>query len=221
MCAPVFERGADAVPCGQGVARLRPAEHPWDRAYRRLRAAAFVAVARARADVEQTDLAAGRRLVEIIERARRAVGELAIPAFARRGELVHDGEVILAVGDAVGDEIAARAHHAGDAHGELVHRRLAVAVFVRQHLALLGELDLTLHRARRLREDGFMRGAAAASHRAAAAVKYTALHAARAGDRDDLLLRLVELPRRGDDAAVLARIGITQHHLLLLARDLQ
>src|SRR3569833_2924990 len=118
MCAPVFERGADAVPCGQGVARLRPAEHPWDRAYRRLRAAAFVAVARARADVEQTDLADGRRLVEIIERARRADGELA-------------------------------------------HRRLAVAVLVRQHLALLGELDLTLHRARRLREDGFMRGAAA------------------------------------------------------------
>src|SRR3569832_835165 len=66
-----------------------------------------------------------------------------------------------------------------------------------------------------------MRGAAAASHRAAAAVKYSALHAARAGDRDDLLLRLVELPRRGDDAAVLARIGIPQHHLLLLARDLQ
>src|SRR3569833_2420615 len=106
MCAPVFERGADAVPCGQGVARLRPAEHPWDRAYRRLRAAAFVAVARARADVEQTDLADGRRLVEIIEHARRAVGELAITAFARRGELVHDGEVIQTNNNTNSDEIA-------------------------------------------------------------------------------------------------------------------
>src|SRR3569833_2568754 len=112
MCAPVFERGADDVPCGQGVARLRPAEHPWDRAYRRLRAAAFVAVARARAEVEQTDLADGRRLKEIIERARRAVGELAISAFARRGELNQKNKKNQTNNNTVGDEIAAREHHA-------------------------------------------------------------------------------------------------------------
>jgi hypothetical protein len=110
---------------------------------------------------------------------------------------------------------------AGRAHGEFVDRGLQVAVLVVQHLALLGELDLAVHRAGRLRQDRLVGRTAAAADGAAAAVEQPAAHAALAGDAQDLLLRLVQVPARGEDAAVLAGIGIAEHDLLLIARGLQ
>ena len=132
-------------------------------------------------------------------------------------QLIHDAQIIVACRRHRGDQAAAGKHQAGDAHGQFVDGCLAVTVFIGQHLALLGEFDLALYGTARLRQYGFVGGPAAAAHGAATAVEQPALYLVRCGDGDDLFLRLEELPRRGEDAAVLAGIGITQHHFLLIA----
>ena len=55
---------------------------------------------------------------------------------------------------------------------EVAPANLGVGVFGRNHFALLGQADLAAHRAGRLREDGLVTRAAAASHSAAAPVEH-------------------------------------------------
>ena len=105
-------------------------------------------------------------------------------------------------------------HQPGDAHRQFVDRGFGIAVFVRQHFTLFGKLDLPEHRTGRLRHDRFVRGSAAAGYGAAAPVKDTAVVLRGGTDPYDFLLRLVESPGRGHDAAILAGIGIAEHHLL-------
>ena len=67
--------------------------------------------------------------------------------------------------------------------------------------------------ARRLGEDRRVRRAAAAAGAAAAAVEDRELDVALAGQRGQRLLGAVVLPGRGQVAAVLARVGVAEHHL--------
>ena len=59
-----------------------------------------------------------------------------------------------------------------------------------------------------------MRRPAAATHRPAAAVEEGHVHAPFVAGGDDILLRRVEFPRRGQTSAVLGRVGIADHYLL-------
>ena len=115
------------------------------------------------------------------------------------------------------DHDAAGLQQAGDAHGKFVDSGFGVAVLVAQYLALLGEFDLSVHRARRLGQDRLVGGAAAAADGPAASVKQPALDAVCIGNGDDLFLRLVESPVGCEYAAVLAGVGVAQHDLLALA----
>jgi hypothetical protein len=82
------------------------------------------------------------------------------------------------------------------------------------HLTLLGDADLSLHSARGLREDRLIAWTASTTDRSAAAVKQTQRDAPAAERVDKSELGLVEFPTRGQKAAVLVAIGVTQHHLL-------
>ncbi len=58
---------------------------------------------------------------------------------------------------------------------------------------------------------------AATAQRAATAVEQSALDTVRPGYADDFLLGFVEVPAGGQNTAVLAGIGITQHDFLQIA----
>ena len=91
---------------------------------------------------------------------------------------------------------------------------LGVGIFAGDDFALLGDPDLAVHRAARLRDDGVIARAAAAADRAAAAVEQPQPHMVALEHFDQADLGLVELPARGDEAAVLVAVGIAEHHLL-------
>src|SRR5439155_18171942 len=88
------------------------------------------------------------------------------------------------------------------------------AVLERDRLALLGEPEAAVDRAGRLRDDRCIAGPAAPPRRTAASLEERQLDTASATERDELLLRPVHLPRRGEVAAVLARVRVADHHLL-------
>ena len=98
------------------------------------------------------------------------------------------------------------------------HRDVGQAELRLDHLALLGHAQPAVDRTRRLRPDREVGRAAAAADAAAAAVEQRQLDAVPRARGDDLFLRAVELPRRGEPAGVLRRVGVADHHLLV-ARD--
>ena len=86
---------------------------------------------------------------------------------------------------------------------------------LRDDLALLGDLDASVDRARRQRgERAIDRRSAAAPDAAAAAVKERQLDPGLANRSAERFLRAVERPRRRDHAGVLAGIGVADHHFL-------
>ena len=90
------------------------------------------------------------------------------------------------------------------------------------HLALLGDAQPAVDRSGRLRLDGQIRRPAAAADAAAAAVEQRQLDAAARGTRaTTILLRLVQLPVRGQAAAVLRRVRVADHHFLAAAAPLR
>ena len=84
-------------------------------------------------------------------------------------------------------------------------------------LALLGELEPAVDRARRAAEDRPVRRPAAAPDGAAAAVEQRQLDAVLARDRDERLLGAMEHPGRGEEPGLLVRVGVAEHHLLAVA----
>src|SRR3954470_20267831 len=104
--------------------------------------------------------------------------------------------------------------HARDDVVEVLPAKLGVEILSGDHLALLGDADAGLHGARRLRQDGLVARSAAATDRAAAAMKYPQLNAAALKDIDKSHLGLEQLPARGQKAAVLVAVGIAEHDLL-------
>ena len=115
------------------------------------------------------------------------------------------------------DQVPARFHKTRHAERQLEHGGLAIAVLVVQHLALLGELDLPARGSRRLSHDGIVSRASAPPDRSAAAVKHPAAYGLSLRDRMNPLLRPVQIPRGGQEATILGRIRITEHHLLTIA----
>ena len=98
---------------------------------------------------------------------------------------------------------------------------VGIGVLAGDHLALLGDADLSRHAAWRLRQDGLIARSAAAAHRAAAAVEQAQLDAVPLEDLDQLDLGLVQLPVRSEVAAVLVAVRIAEHDLLHIAAALE
>ena len=92
-------------------------------------------------------------------------------------------------------------------------------VLERDRLPLLGHLEAAVDRVRRLREDRRVRRPSAAPCAPAAAVEDGQLDPALAREPGEPLLGAEDLPLRGDDAAVLARVRVADHHLEARARD--
>ena len=84
-------------------------------------------------------------------------------------------------------------------------------------LALLGEPQRAVHRARRLRQDGVVAGAAAAADGAAATVEEPQPDSGLAGGLDEVQLGAVQRPVGGQVAAVLVGVGVAEHDLLAVA----
>jgi hypothetical protein len=78
---------------------------------------------------------------------------------------------------------------------------------------LLGQLHAARRLARRLRQDRRVRRAAAAPGASATAVEDRQLDPAFARDLGERLLSAEDLPLRCEVAAVLARVGVADHHL--------
>src|SRR5205814_7795037 len=78
-----------------------------------------------------------------------------------------------------------------------------VAVARESHLALLGHADARAQAASRLAQDRAVGRASPASHRTPTPVEEQQAHALVAAQVRELALRAVELPVRGDEAAVL------------------
>ena len=87
-------------------------------------------------------------------------------------------------------------------------------VLVRDHLALLGQLDLAVERAPRLGEDGGVGRAAAAPDRAASAVEEAEPDAVALGDVAKVALAAVDLPLARGHAGRLVGVRVAEHDLL-------
>ena len=95
----------------------------------------------------------------------------------------------------------------------MTHRDVGVAVAREDHLALFGELESSVDRVRRLRQDGRVGRSAAATERAAASVEEGEVDAGILRPRRNLRLRFVQRQVRGDRADVLRRVGVAEHDL--------
>src|SRR5205085_1591501 len=97
---------------------------------------------------------------------------------------------------------------------QIVAADLGVGIFAGDDFALLGDANLAVHRATWLRDDGVVARAPAAADRTTAAMEQAQPHAVTLEYFDEADLGLVELPARGDEAAVLVAVGIAEHHFL-------
>jgi hypothetical protein len=108
----------------------------------------------------------------------------------------------------------ARLQRGGDQQFQVAPADFRVREFRGDDLALFGQADLAVHGARRLRQDRLVARAAAAADGAAAAVEQAQAHAGALEDLDQFQLGLVQLPVRGQEAAVLVRVRIAEHDFL-------
>jgi hypothetical protein len=90
-------------------------------------------------------------------------------------------------------------------------------VLVRDHLALLGDLDRAVDRAERLGHDRLMGGTSTPSDGPTPTVEEAQGDAVLVGDVTQHPLGLVDLPLRGGDTAGLVGVRIAEHHLLEIA----
>ena len=141
------------------------------------------------------------------------VNQVPIRSISVGGEFLHGREVLLARRRLVRLQ-ERRLQGGGSKNFEVSPAYLRMRIFRRDHLALLGDADLPLHSARGLREDGLITRAAAAADGSAAAVEQAQRDPMTAEGVDQRDFRLVELPARGQKAAILVAIGIAEHHLL-------
>eukprot|EP00958_Prasinococcus_capsulatus_P013077 scaffold1320_cov326-Prasinococcus_capsulatus_cf.AAC.2 len=165
----------------QSAAHSEPSgqpKDPRDGAQGLLGAVGGLALGGARAHVEHADFLHDGGLVVVVVEALRGVGQLPVGLLAGHHELLHDRGVVAVLVALV--QVGGGLEQPREAHRELVHGRLHVAVAVGHRLALLRELDAPLHGPRRLRHDGLVRRARAAPYGAAAAVEDARVHA-RAG----------------------------------------
>src|SRR5262249_18630011 len=178
----------------------------------------FLSRRRPAADVEVGDLADHRRFPEIALEPVGLVDEVAIGAVGDTRELFHRREILRArcrVG------LQRRFQRGGGQRFDVAPSDLRARIFRRNYLALLGDADRSLHGAARLRQDCLVARPAAAADGAAAAVEQAKSHAVPAKHLDQRDLRLVQLPPRRQETAILVAVGVTEHHLLQVAAALQ
>ena len=92
-----------------------------------------------------------------------------------------------------------------------------VGVVGRDRLPLLGHLETAVDRARSLGHDGPVGGAAATADGTAAAVEERQLDAVAPSHLRQAGLGSIEHPHRGQEARLLVRIGVAEHHFLAIA----
>src|SRR5690625_6103863 len=107
--------------------------------------------------------------------------------------------------------------HPGQPHSHLMVCGFGVAVAVKTHPALLGNLDAIAPRVRRLGTNGLTGGAPAPPNAAATSVEKSWRYIVLVTQRNHLLLGQIEAPAGSQYAAVLARVGIAQHDFLDIA----
>mmetsp|Transcript_19928 Transcript_19928/g.41989 ORF Transcript_19928/g.41989 Transcript_19928/m.41989 type:complete len:777 (-) Transcript_19928:655-2985(-) len=203
---------AAAEPDGQVQPHLRPREDPRDGA-QRLDAALRLALRRARAEVERAELAAGRRLVEVL--CKGAAGRVVDDLLEALGRLVGERLHQLALRrrrqrwrrERVLEDEAGEGLERLDAH--LVRSEEGVDL-----LALHGDAVGVVDRAGGLRGERQVERAAAAADGAAAAVEKVELDTVLLTDGEQLLHGHVQFPQRGELARVLGRVGVAKHHLM-------
>ena len=221
-----LEGRAQAVPAGQVGARLRPREHPGDRPERgellaRRRSPPPSPLGRddgrdprPRPAIRSIGVAARKKAGK-----RRQLDERPVGRARDRRQLGHDARAPL--GRRRDRALVLGGGGQQHGRGDLLEVPLGdgrVGVVGRDDLALLGELEPAVHGAGRLREDRAVGGPAAAADGAAATVEQRERDAVAPGDGDQRLLRLVEQPVGGQDAALLGRVRVAQHHLLARRR---
>src|SRR6202030_696860 len=91
---------------------------------------------------------------------------------------------------------------------------VGVGIFAGDDSALLRDPDLAVHGTTGLRDDGIIARAAAAPDRAAAAMEQPQTHVMPLEHFNQAELGFVEVPARGDEAAILVAVGIDEHHFL-------
>ncbi len=195
---PSFDRTAKAVPARQHEPALRPAEHPGNGA-QILDSGRRLPRRRTAANIEVGDLADHRRVAEKAVEAVGFIDEGAIGAIGLGGEVLHRRQIL---GSRLG---CFRLQE-----GRFERRR----VFAGDDLALLGDANGTLDGADRLGEDRLVARSAAAADRAAATMKEAQPDIVAPEYFDERDLRLVELPARGQETAILVAVGVAQHDLL-------
>ena len=149
---------------------------------------------------EELDEARGldQRLVGLPGELSEAVHDLRLRGLATDGDVVQEGVL----------------SHARGQQLEVVHRGDVVSVLLGDALTLLGDAHLALDGTLRERIDEAVGRASAAGDGAATAMEEDDADAVLLADGGEVLLGAVEVPERGEDAAVLIGVGITDHHLL-------
>src|SRR5436190_18538748 len=91
---------------------------------------------------------------------------------------------------------------------QIVAADFGIGIFAGDDFALLGDPDLTVHRAAGLRNDGVIARPAAAADRAAAAMEQPQANMVTLEHFDQANLGLVEFPARRDKTAILVAVRI-------------
>ncbi len=218
-----FERRPEAVPARQVDPRLGPGEGPRDGAQRvdRGRVAAgtrATAGRRPRTKAQVGQLGDRRDVAEEAGEPRVVVDERSIGRSRGVGQLLQQGRA-LDEGPGCSRVVLRRRGDEGGARQllQMAPGDRRVRVVRGDDLALLGELEAAIDRARRAAEDRAVRRAPAAADGAAAAVEERQLDAPVARDLDQRLLGAMQHPGRGQEPRFLVRVGIAEHHLLAVA----
>ena len=181
----VFEPRAEGLagskPRGKQQPRLRPREHPGDRA-QRIDPAVLRAADRAAANRHDAELHFGRRLPEVLDEPRVFVDDFPIYAARRLREPVHHGAPAR-IGRCRDFERGAKRRRRVElqrARGDLGQPELRL-----DHFSLFGDAKAAVHGSRGLRLDGEIRRPAAAADAAAASVEQRQLDPGIAAHIDD------------------------------------
>ena len=210
-----LQAGPHAVPPGDHGTRLAPREHPGNRTQVAERGILSEPSRWTRAQRHTLDHVDRRGAAEIVHEARRLhEGAIGLRTLARDER--HD------LAPACLARLGGTRPQAGQQHRthrlfQRAQRERADAVLAMDHLALLGHAQAAVHTAARR---GFQRPrglAAATDDRAAAAMEERQPDTQLLRRVDQVHLRALQAPARGGDAAVLAAVGIPQHHHLHVA----
>src|SRR5581483_3594399 len=223
------QRVPNAEVCRDNVPRLHPAEDPWDGAEvgeRTLsRGGLVAALGGTRADARVFELGNRCGLLEVLDEIGIVEDVLLVKRERCSRDLVEHGlprginrtrQVSVAAGFAGDCEIGPRDGVDGgsDQELEVALGEHDIGVLPVEDLALLGDAELAVEAVQRLRIQRTMGWPAATAYRASAAMKEPQRDAAFACDPMQIAVGLPDLPRRGDHAAVLVGVGVTEHHLL-------